>query len=304
LGATRKVRVEPAAATALYPFLAGCSELALAAVRKQWPFVASVVMSYQDSGRQDIRPALLFGAASCADGALPDNRWADVAAATELTMLGMLALTATAASPDATQRGVDWTSASAVLAGDFLLSQAGLLVAGRQAELAALRGACLSGSSADNDPRPFFAALFEFPARIGAQVSGAADRTVAVLREFGRLCGRIFVHVEDYLGLAGEPGRLDTTLQGLLAAKLSALPYLLDSELDAAILLQDDELRRRALVASRDGCLAEHRAATALLAEIGAGTAHRILLEFCSVLAEPVLRDPGETPSVPQRGSQ
>lgn len=280
---------------ALAPFLAACSEVAVAAVREEWPFVASIVASDQGPARQGQRPALLFGAATCAGGAPPDNRWALVGAAIELTMLGMLALTATAASVRRGHRGVDWPSASAVLAGDHLLAQAGLLVARADAELAspfaawlaelaALRTTQLHAARAD--PRPFFAALFEFPARLGGELGQATGPVVANLREFGRHCGRVCVHAEDVLGLDGRSSRLDTTLDGRIKAGFSALPSLLDRPITDAQLRGSE--RRRASDMSRMLCLDEERAALRLLARLPDTPARHILGEFCTALAEPV----------------
>ncbi|MEV6825000.1 hypothetical protein [Amycolatopsis sp. NPDC051102] len=291
-------------ARALHPFLAGCSELALAAVRDRWPFVASVVAAGRHEGRQNLRPALLFGAALCAEGAPPDIRRADVGAAVELTTLGMLGLTA---SPVTTTpvRGVDWASASAILAGDFLLAQAGTLIAGRDtdldtafadwlAELAEHRGDQLGEAPSNRDPSPFLAALFEFPARIGAQLAGASDATVALLRELGASLGRLFGHTEDLLALTGRPTRLDTTLQGLLDVRLSALPHLLSGEGDvtAEALAADPVLGTRAVHLTRVRARAEYSAATELARRIPAPTARAILLDFCRAMAEPALTSP------------
>ncbi|MEV4150987.1 FAD-dependent oxidoreductase [Amycolatopsis sp. NPDC049691] len=285
---------------ALAPFVAACSEVAIAAVREEWPFVASIVASDRGTASQALRPATMFGAASCAGGAAPDNRWAGVGAAIELTMLGMLALTATAASVHRGHRGVDWPSASAVLAGDHLLAQAGLLVAKVDADLASPFAAWLAELAMlrttqlhkTGDPRPFFGALFEFPARLGAELGRATGSTVAVLREFGRHCGNAFVHAEDLLGLAGRDSRLDTTLDGRIKAGFSALPALLDQPITDTQLR--GPLRQRATETSRTLCLDEERTALTLLARLPDNTARHILSELCTTLAEPAHHTEGK----------
>jgi geranylgeranyl pyrophosphate synthase len=243
---------------------------------------------------------MMFGAASCAGGATPENRWAGVGAATELTMLGMLALTATAASVHREHRGVDWPSASAVLAGDHLLAQASLLVAKADADLASPFAAWLAELASlrttqlfkTRDPRPFFGALFEFPARLGAELGQATSSTVAALREFGRHCGNVFVHAEDFLGLTGRGSRLDTTLDGRIKAGFSALPALLDQPITDAELR--GPLRQRATEVSRTLCLDEERTALTFLAQLPDNTAQRILGELCTELAEPAHHTEGK----------
>ncbi|MFF4591480.1 FAD-dependent oxidoreductase [Amycolatopsis sp. NPDC001319] len=300
----------PSAATAIYPFLAGCSEVALAAVREQWPFIASIVAAGRSGHRQSMRPALLFGAALSAVGAPPDTKHTNLGAAIELATLGMLALTASPARPT-TQRGVNWASASAVLAGDFLLAQAGRLAAGHDndvdaafagwlAELAEHRGTQLEGAANVRGSLPFLASLFEFPARIGAQLGGAPDEVVAAMRRFGRACGKIFAHTEDVRALQDMPTRLDATLRGLLDTRLSALPTVLgEAGLTHERLDADQGLRHRALAASIESCRYQAYAAATACGAIPSAQARSILREFSAALADPVSYAENCTPEKP-----
>ena len=145
-------------------------------------------------------------------------------------MMGALAFLG--AAPDTReQRGLDWAQVSVVVGGDFLLGQATRLIAkfGPEvswsfaewlADLATLRAQRIAGRpgvSADATS----AALYEFPARLGAELAGADAATVETLREFGSECGRAFLHVDEVLALTGGRTRLDTTLEFLAANRLA-----------------------------------------------------------------------------------
>lgn len=145
-------------------------------------------------------------------------------------MMGALAFLG--AAPDAReQRGLDWAQVSIVVGGDFLLGQAARLIAkfGREvswsfsqwlADLATLRAQRLAGDpnvTADASS----AALYEFPARLGAGLAGADADTVEALADFGSECGRAFLHVDEVLALTGRRTRLDTTLESFTANRLA-----------------------------------------------------------------------------------
>lgn len=275
------------AGTAVTPFLFAATEIAVAAVRREWPFVASLIRMEAGAGQQDVRPALLFAGAAMASAKPPDNRWASVAAATELAMLGMLALTGSGPTDAAAGRGVDWPSATAVLAGDFLLAQAARLVARHHpelsgpfadwmADLVAVRARRLATPPDATASVEFFALLFEFPARVAAQLADCPDETVARLREFGDACGRVFLYAEDLLALKGEPTRLDATVDSLRSTRLSALPAL----------VADPDDRAAALAAATAACRAAHENARRL---VGEGRSARVLTGFLDVLAAPAV---------------
>jgi 2-polyprenyl-6-methoxyphenol hydroxylase-like FAD-dependent oxidoreductase len=283
LGAEQKVHVAAGRSAITSPFLFACNEIAISAVRGRWPFIASLVALDHQPTRQDVRPALLFAAASMVDGRPPQTGWAPVATAIELAMLGTLALTATSPTIEQDEHGVDWPSASAVLAGDFLLSQAAALIARNIPDL--------SGPFADwmaelvdlralRRPLPLFGALFEFPARVGAQLADADAATVAQLREFGNQCGRLFVHAEDVLALRGEPTRLDTTAQGLLDHHLSALPDILDTTTESD-----------AMTASLTHCADRYASTREILQRLGPDAHTDILDEFAAALSAPALHE-------------
>jgi flavin-dependent dehydrogenase len=202
------------------PFLIACDEVMISTIRDDWPFLARMAVTSTGADER-LRPALLMLASALAAGREPDVRHATVGGGLELAMMGALAFLG--AAPDAReQRGLDWSQVSIVVGGDFLLGQAARLIAksGPEvswsfaqwlADLATLRTQRLAGDpgvAADATS----AALYEFPARLGAELAGADPDTVETLRDFGSECGRAFLHVDELLALTGRRTRLDTTL--------------------------------------------------------------------------------------------
>ncbi|MEU4519669.1 hypothetical protein AB0F52_13250 [Amycolatopsis sp. NPDC024027] len=224
------LHLPPATRVRLLPFLATCDEVCLSIVRGDWPFLARMFTADRDE-KLLLRPAIGFFAALVAGGDGPARGDASVAAAIELATLGALAFLGPAVAPREV-RGVDWESATTVLAGDYLLGQASRLIAEAAPELAwsfsdwlgeltALRAAVVTtGAGAE----AVFASLFEFPLRIGAALGGV---DAEAFRVCGATLGRLFLRVEDVLALRGDRTRLDTTLPDLLDGRISALPELL-----------------------------------------------------------------------------
>jgi flavin-dependent dehydrogenase len=211
------------------PFLVACDEVMVSTIRDDWPFLARMAVTGVGNDER-LRPALLMLAAMLAAGGELDVRLATLGGGLELAMMGALAFLG--AAPDVReQRGLDWSQVSIVVGGDFLLGQAARLIArfGPQvswsfaewlADLAALRAQRIAGRpgvSADATS----AALYEFPARLGAELAGADAPTVETLRDFGSECGRAFLHVDEVLALTGCRTRLDTTLDFMAANRLS-----------------------------------------------------------------------------------
>jgi len=214
----------------LLPFLAACDEVCLSIVRGDWPFLARMFTADREE-KLLLRPAIGFFAALTAGGDPPAGVEATAAAAIELATVGALAFLGPTVTPRE-MRGVDWASATTVLAGDYLLGQASRLIAQAApelswsfsdwlGELASLRAAVVTtGAGAE----AVFASLFEFPLRIGAALGGA---DAEVFRACGEALGRLFLRVEDVLALRGDRTRLDTTLTDLFDGRISALPELL-----------------------------------------------------------------------------
>ncbi|MFE0027737.1 hypothetical protein [Amycolatopsis sp. NPDC059021] len=286
------------------PFLLACTEIAVAAAGKHWPFAASLITRARPPARQALRPARIFAGALSAEGKPLDIQWAGVAAAIELVMIGALALTATAPSPERTARGVDWPSATAVLVGDFLLSRASLLIAEQAPDLSGpftdwlteLVEARARQLRPDGPPRSslaFFGALFEFPARVGAALADCCDRATTALRKFGRSCGAVFVYAEDHLALTGRQTRLDTTMTGLLSSKLSAFPGLTDHHAFGAAPHHDPVLCRQAATLARNRCRAGLEQAHGFLDQLPDTLGTGILRAFATHLAGPC--GPGDT---------
>lgn len=202
------------------PFLVACDEVMVSTIRDDWPFLARMAVTGVGTDER-LRPALLMLGAMLAAGGELDVRWATLGGGLELAMMGALAFLG--AAPDVReQRGLDWAQVSIVVGGDFLLGQAARLIAKSGpavswsfaewlADLATLRAQRIAGRpgvSADATS----AALYEFPARLGAALAGADATTVETLRDFGSECGRAFLHVDEVLALTGRRTRLDTTL--------------------------------------------------------------------------------------------
>ncbi len=202
------------------PFLVACDEVMVSTIRDDWPFLARMAVTGVGTDER-LRPALLMLAAMLASGGELDLRLATLGGGLELAMMGALAFLG--AAPDVReQRGLDWAQVSVVVGGDFLLGQAARLIArfGPEvswsfaewlADLAVLRAQRLAGRP-DVPADATSAALYEFPARLGAELAGADPETVETLRDFGSECGRAFLHVDEVLALTGRRTRLDTTL--------------------------------------------------------------------------------------------
>ncbi|MBP2325489.1 flavin-dependent dehydrogenase [Kibdelosporangium banguiense] len=283
----------------LMPFLLACDEVAVTTVRHEWPFLARLLVTGAASTEYRIRPAVLLFAAILADGAIPAAGHASMGAAIELAFLGTMALLGSAA-PTRRDRGVDWQSATCVLASDYLLSQASRLVAEFHpeiswafadwlAELAALRAESLT-TTGSAGARDVFAALFEFPLRIGAELGKVSPGTGQALRAYGTVLGHMFLHTEDILAVRGQRTRLDATLNALLTSKVSALPALLpDRVLTARTLQQDPDLRSAALtVTSKEARTAWHATHEAT-ASVPNSVSRLILTKFAGTLGEPAL---------------
>lgn len=294
LTAVDRMQLPSAATAALKPFLLACDEVAVTTVRDEWPFIARLLITEGGSAHQRLRPAVPFYAALLASGRPPDIRLATVGAAIELATLGALSfLGPTEPAPAGRERkAVDWGTAAVVLSGDFLLSQASRLIAAVTpeiswafadwlAELTALRGARLAhdDSVAAED---VFAALLEFPARIGAQLGGSSEEVTAVLRQAGAECGRAFLHAEDVLALRGERTRLDTTHSALLEGRISAW-----SDVGESAPPEGPASLGRWLAGSVAACRAAERSTQTLLDGVPHAMSRMIFSEFVAAVAGP-----------------
>lgn len=297
LAAGAQMRLTDSDAARLIPFLAACDEVAIATVRREWPFLARLVMADDHLAPQRLRPAAPFFAALAACGRMPDPGRATIGAAIELAMLGAIAILGPL-PPPAEGRGVDWVLATTVLAGDFLLAQASRLVAISApevswsfadwlGELAALRTTRLArrpGVTAG----ALYASLLEFPARIGAQLGGSPPATMQALRSLGHHCGIAFQCAEDILALRGEATRLDTSLAIAFEGRFSGVPDTLSRpSLKATDLDADRHLRETALTSAVHGCAAARRQALACLPGVPDPASRRILRAFIDTVAAP-----------------
>jgi menaquinone-9 beta-reductase len=297
LTGTEPLRLPSRATLPMSPFLAACDEVAIATVRHEWPFIARLLVTGSTGTEHRLRPAVTFFAAVRSTGAMPSATHARLGAAIELACLGTLALLGPIAVPTR-KRGVDWESTISILAGDYLLGQSSLLVAESHpevswafadwlGELAALRAEAWTAHE-PTGAEALFAALFEFPLRIGAELGGAPAETVRALRRYGTALGHAFLHVEDLLAVRGHRTRLDTTLRALLAGRLSALPRLLPhSTLSEETLRHVPELNSAAQTASIDEAVRARREAHHTLGSVPDPTARLILTTFVDTLVSP-----------------
>jgi flavin-dependent dehydrogenase len=278
------------------PFLDACSEVAVVTIRREWPFLARLVLTGDTLGHHRLRPARLFLAAMLAGGSPPDTRRATTAAAIELATLGALALLSPPRRAAGPSRGVDWALTSAVVAGDFLLAQASRLVAESApqvsrsfaewlAELSTLRAARLDRP--EDDAGAVYASLFEYPARIGAVLGGCPERLVQAARDFGHHCGYAFQYAEDVLALGGKRTRLDTSLATMIESGTSAVfEHFPGTTADSAA---DPELRGPLLKASAEACARRHRSALDALAPVENAASRRMFEHFAAALTAPAL---------------
>lgn len=280
---------------AIGPFLLACDEVMVATIRAEWPFLARLTAAGEGLSRHRIRPAMLFAAALVAGGEIIDPSRAPIAAAIELASLGALAFLGATPQTGQQRRGVDWATAGTVLAGDFLLAQASRIVAETEpeacwpfadwiTELTALRAARLDPADATPAEAPF-AALFEFPARLGAQLAGAAELTVHAMRTFGARCGAAFLHAEDILALRAERTRLDSTLYEMVRSRNSNIPA------DAT-----SAVRAAAYPRIIDDCLAAERESLDAIEDLPNPNARNLLEQFVKTIAEPAHAPQREVP--------
>lgn len=298
LTAAERLKLTDTDTVLVAPFLAACDEVALMTVRREWPFLARLAIAGESLGQRRLRPALPFFAALRAAGNRPDPNRATLAAAIEIALLGSLALLGPAPQPSP-ERGVDWALTTAVLAGDFLLSQASRLAtksglevswsfADWLAEVTTLRAARLDPHSGV-PASALFAALLEFPARIGAELGGAAPEVVQALRAFGQHCGHAFMHVEDVLALRGERTRLDTTLAVMMHGRFSGIPDVLgDQQMSAELVAADPALRARGLATAEAAAENAHECALRTIDAVPDPAARRILRGFTEAVVTPV----------------
>ncbi|MER6949627.1 FAD-dependent oxidoreductase [Nonomuraea sp. NPDC000554] len=294
-GATMADQIElpEADALALAPFLAACDEVALAAVREEWPFIARLLLAGRGPGEARIRPAVLFVAALAAAGGVPQAAQVTVGSAVELAMLGALAFLGPGRPAEHTGRGVDWGTTTTVLVGDFLLAQATRLVSAEAPDVAwsfadwLTELTCLRGGRLTDPPgvtaADVFAAMFEFPARLGAQLGCGSPALVARLRAFGRHCGTAFLLADDILALRGQRNRLDTTPETAITARISAIPHLLGRPGHGLA----DEERARAVEAAVAECRRVREAALALLPGVPGELSRRVLRAFVDAITAP-----------------
>jgi flavin-dependent dehydrogenase len=298
-------------ALTLRPFLAAADEVALTAVRREWPFIASLLATGEGPLPDPLRPAVLFFGALTAAGRVPAAEYAATAAAVDLATLGALAFLGPAPAARRPGRGVDWGTATTVLAGDFLLAQASRLVAQScpeaswafsdwLVELTALRAARLvapaSGGHPAGSATDVFASLFEFPARIGGQLGGASADAVRALRDFGHECGRAFLLAEDVLALRGERTRLDTTLESMLAGRVSAVPEHLGEPGQTARPGLSRAEAAVALAVVTAACRRHARRAEHALSAVPDPAAARVLRAFRAAVAGPVADPDSDRP--------
>jgi flavin-dependent dehydrogenase len=302
-GVTATDRVDlPAAHTLLMgPFLAACNEIAVATVRTEWPFIARLLVDNVGAAYVQLRPAVPFFAALLAGGTAPEIELAAVGAAIELAHLGALAFLGDPGSTNGVRRGVDWPTATAILAGDFLLAQATRLISEYApqvtwafcdwlSELTVLRSnrrRLEHGAGEYVEAATVFGALFEFPARIGAVLGNSPTPVVQALRNYGNQCGRAFLFAEDALALRGRRTRLDTTLTGMLRSNISTLPDLLSADLTPRRLDTYPGLRARALAAVTAACENARLAAHAAAERVPSTASALILERFATAIAAP-----------------
>lgn len=270
----------------LAPFTLSCNEVIVRTVGAEWPFLAMHTLSGRGSGSRAVRPATLFAGALMSGGEHPDVRFAPVAAAIELALLGAIAHTVPESEATPLRRGVDWRYASSVIAADYLLATATSVLTRTHPELAGAFAAWLGelvAARADGAAISMFERVFEFPVRIAGHLAGADDETVGVLRQFGRGCGRLFSLAEDLGVLTGRRTRLDTTLPGMLASGLSGIPARLGQATE-----DDIRYRRESLVVELElARMSELGTVTALLDNLAAPRAAAVLRHFARSLAEP-----------------
>jgi flavin-dependent dehydrogenase len=278
---------------AIGPFLLACDEVMVATIRRDWPFLARLTSAGDGFLHHRIRPALLFAAALVAGGRRIDPAMAPLAAAIELTSLGALAFLGGSPPDPRPARGVDWAVTGVVLAGDFLLAQASRIVAETVpeacwsfaewlAELTTLRAARLEVSPATSADAPF-AALFEFPARLGGQLGGATPDDIESLRTFGAECGNAFLHAEDILALRGERTRLDSTLDAMKRSRNSNVPADISTR---SRTLAEDRWSAAHDQAVHD-CQAAQQSALAAAAHLPGSVAVRLLSQLVQAVAAP-----------------
>ncbi|GAA0566009.1 NAD(P)/FAD-dependent oxidoreductase [Actinomadura livida] len=299
LTAAERMPLGAAELAVLAPFLFASDEVAVSTVREDWPFIARLLIAGESDPQRRLRPAVPFFGALMAAGEPPDIARSTLAAAIELATLGALTFLGPMPARPEPGRAVDWSLASSVLGGDFLLGRATRLVADAApeaswsfadwlAELSGRRSARIHPGH-EAPAAAVFAALLEFPARLGGQLGGASPVTVEALRTYGEQCGHVFLHAEDLLALQRRRTRLDIDLRSMLDGRLSAIPDLIPGSSTGLGTLLSPTVRIAAVEAVTTAGQEAYRAASAALDAVPDATATRILQGFLDAIAEPLL---------------
>ena len=226
---TQLPSLDPDLTTALNSDLAAVEQIIRDAVKCDVPLLHEASRHLMDAGGKRHRPMLTLLAAHFGNsGDLPGNSSdPDVlraAAAVELVHIAALCHD-DVLDRAALRRGVPsvnarWGEPVAILTGDFLFSQAFLLLAvlpsltarlevNTFAELVTGQFREMAGPSSEDDPFDYYvvmatektASLMRSCVRLGALTSGADDGTVRVLEEFGDALGVAFQISDDLLDL-------------------------------------------------------------------------------------------------------
>ncbi|MEU0511636.1 lycopene cyclase family protein [Amycolatopsis sp. NPDC006125] len=272
----------------LKPFLLACDEVLASTVRHDWPFLARMLLSDIGDTRRRLRPAILFAGATLTNGHTPDPSHATLVAAVELASLAALTFLTTARAPTTCLRGIDWATTTVILAGDYLLAEASRLVAAHSPaysfsfaewldDLVAFRS---SGDAITAAGIDIFETLYEFPARLGADIAQCDAQHGQALRDYARHTGRTFLHGEEVLALQHQRTRLDTTLDTLIRHHISAIP---------SSALHDNDERRRQYHRQIKACKSEHAHVHDHLRRLPDNNGGRLLAAFLDAAATPGL---------------
>ncbi|MCS0639075.1 polyprenyl synthetase family protein [Streptomyces sp. LP05-1] len=246
----------------------------LAATKSDVPFITDAAQHLVKAGGKRFRPLLVMLAARFGDPYAPGI--VPAAVVVELTHLATLYHDDVMDEAEV-RRGVDsansrWGNSVAVLTGDFLFARASHILADLGPEAVRVQAEAFerlvtgqiletAGPGDGRDPVAHYlevlsgktGSLVAVSARFGALMSGADERTVEILTQYGERLGVAFQLADDVLDVASDSHESGKTPGTDLREGIPTLPVLRLRERAAASGLAED----RALVELLDGDLSD-----------------------------------------------
>ncbi len=265
--------IDPSLADSIQTGLEAVEERLQAAVASSDPMMRSTAPYLLDAGGKRVRPVLVMLAG--AFGEISTPQLVDAGALVELTHLATLYHDDVMDAAE-TRRGTKaahrvWGNNIAILTGDFLLARASAMSASLGSEIVSIHAhtferLCLGqlnetvGPGEGDDPFSHYidvlsnktGSLIAAAGVLGAMISGAPERVVATMREYGEAVGVAFQLADDVIDIRATPEESGKTPGTDLREGVPTMPSLL---LRAHVAENPDDTESSDLLAALDGDL-------------------------------------------------